>query len=111
MISSFSQHIKKKLIQAMKGVSVIKKPRDVFHKHRLFTIYKSFDKFCQKNENMQCNAALAITGAIKGTSQRKLYEELALKYLASRRWLRRLCTLLKIKRSGSSKYFFNVIPQ
>ena len=40
---------------------------------------------------------LAITGAIRGTSKVKLYKELGLEFLKSRRWFRRLCTLYKIK--------------
>ena len=58
-------------------------------RHSLLTIYKSFVRpilydqpnnksFCQKIETIQYNAALAITGAIKVTSQIKLYNELGL---------------------------------
>ena len=39
------------------------------------------------------NAALAITGAIRGTSQTKLYNELGLESLKFRRWFRPFCTL------------------
>ena len=63
--------------------------------HSLLTIYKSFvqphlhygdilydqpisKSLCQKIETIQYNAALAITGAIKGASQIKLYNELGL---------------------------------
>ena len=35
---------------------------------------------------MQYNAALAITGAIRGTSREKLYQELGLESLQKRRW-------------------------
>ena len=41
-------------------------------------------------ERVQYNAAFAITGEIKGTSQQKIYYELALESLRFRRWLRRL---------------------
>ena len=37
------------------------------------------ESFCTKIERIQHNAALAITGAIKGTSQIKLYKELGLR--------------------------------
>ena len=37
--------------------------------------------FSNKLETLQYNAALAIAGAIKGTSHEKLYQELALEYL------------------------------
>ena len=38
-------------------------------------------------ERVQYNAALAITGAIKGTSQQKIYNELRFESLHFRRWL------------------------
>ena len=48
-------------------------------------------------EKVQYNAALAITGAIKGTSQLKLYKELSFESLKFRRWFRRLCLFYKLK--------------
>ena len=77
-------------------------------RHAVLIIYKSFVRFhldygdilydqpnnksfCQKIETVQYNAALAITGAIKGTSQIKLYNELGLESLEFRRWFRKLC--------------------
>ena len=51
------------------------------------------DFFCKKMESVQYNAALAITGALKGTSQVKPYKELGLESLKLRRKLRRLCIL------------------
>ena len=59
---------------------------------------------------MQYNVVLAITGAIKGISQTKLYKKLGLEPLKFRRWFRRLCTFFKIKTSGKPKYLFNLIP-
>ena len=50
------------------------------------------DSFCKKLESVQYNAALAITGTIKGTSQVKLYKEVGLELLKLRRKLRFLCT-------------------
>ena len=38
----------------------------------------SDNSFHQKIESLQCNAALAITGAIRGTSREKNYQELSL---------------------------------
>ena len=92
----------------------------------LLTIYKSFvrphldygdiydqpknESFCQKLESYQYNAALAITGAIRGTSQTKIYKELGLESLKFRRYFRRLCTFFKIQQSGLPSYLFNLIP-
>ena len=46
--------------------------------------------FHDKLESIQYNACLAITGAIKGTSTEKIYQELDLESLKSRRWFRKL---------------------
>ena len=56
----------------------------------------SNDAFSNKLETVQYNAALAITGAIKGTSREKLYQELGLEYLQQRRWMRRLWLFYKV---------------
>ena len=79
----------------------------------LLTIYKSFicphfdygdviydqsynDSFHAKLESYQYKAALAMTGAIKGSSTEKLYQELGIEHLRSRRWFRKLCLFHKI---------------
>ena len=41
--------------------------------------------FCEKLESVQYNAALAITGAIQGTSNENIFQELGLELLKSRR--------------------------
>ena len=77
----------------MKGIGIIKKLSKTLPRHALITIYKSFvrprldygdiiydqpnnERLNQKIEQIQYNSALAITGAITGTSQSKLYNEL-----------------------------------
>ena len=45
------------------------------------------EKFTDTVEPFQYNLALAITGAIKGTSKEKLYNEHALEYLKDRQWI------------------------
>ena len=52
--------------------------------------------FHQKLEKIQYNACIAITGAIRGTSKEKIYEELDLEFLESGRWFRKLCFFSKI---------------
>ena len=93
----------------------------------LLTIYKSFIRphldysdviydqaytasFHQKIESVQYNSALAITGAIRGTSKEKLYHKLGLEFLEKRRWYRKLCCFYKIFRSQSPRYLFNILP-
>ena len=41
--------------------------------------------FYKKLESLQCNACLAITGAIRGSSREKLYQELSFEPLQQRR--------------------------
>ena len=65
----------------------------------------------KKIESIQYNAALAITSAIKDTSQAKLYNELGFESLKFRGWLRKLCIFCKIKITGLPEYLFNVILQ
>ena len=65
--------------------------------------------FYNKIERVQYNAALAITGAIRGTSQTKLYHELDLESLKFRRWMRRLCMFYKIKTCKLPECLYNLI--
>ena len=99
---NFNYHINVKNSKANKGIGVIKRLSHILPRKSLITIYKSFirlhldycdviydqpnnESFCSKIERIQCNAALAITGAIRGTSQTKLYNELGLESLKFRR--------------------------
>ena len=96
-------HIKEKIAKANKYIGMICKLAHVLPRESLATIYKSFvrphidygdiiydqpnnDSFCGIIERVQYNAALAITGAIKGTSQLKLYKGLGFESLKFRRW-------------------------
>ena len=60
--------------------------------------------FCNLIERVQYNAALAITGAIKGTSQLKIYNELGIESFWS------LCVFYKIKTTQIPKYFYELLP-
>ena len=125
---NFSYHIKEKMSKAMKGIGVIKKLSNMLPRHSLITIYKVFvrphldygdrlydqpnnESLFQKIESIQYNTALAITGAIRGTSQTKLYNELGFESLKFRRWLRKLCLFYKIKKTDLLEYLFNIIRQ
>ena len=61
-------------------------------------------------ESMQYNAALTITGALRGSSREKLYQELGLESLQQRRWYTKLCYFFKLTKNKSPKYLFNNIP-
>ena len=61
-------------------------------------------------ESLQYNAALAITGAIRGTSSEKLYQELGLESLHDRRWYRKLCFYYKIMHNACTLYLTELPP-
>ena len=69
------------------------------------------ESFICKLEQVQYNVALAITGAIKYTSHSKLYNELGLESLESRRRLKHLCFLYKIILNGLPTYLYDLIPK
>ena len=68
------------------------------------------ESFSSKIESVQNNASLAITGAIRGISQEKLYQELGLESLRSGVWLRRMCYFYKLSKTQKPLYLFNLIP-
>ena len=88
-----------------KSIGLIKRLYFYLPRKSLLNIYKSFirpyldygdviydqphnDTFCRMIESVQYNAALAITGAIKGTYRERLCQELGLERLSDRRWSR-----------------------
>jgi len=94
----------------------------------LITIYKAFlrplidygdiiydqpenEAFCEKIESVQYKAALAITGAIQGSSRNKIYQELGLETLKSRRWYKRLSCMFKIMNDKTPTYLKNMVPK
>ena len=99
---NFHHHINAKIVKVNKGIRIMKNLSNTLTRNSLLTIYKSFmrshldyydiiydqpnnESFCTKIEHIQYNAALAITVAIKGISQTKLYKELRLESLKFRR--------------------------
>ena len=86
---NFIHHIKEKISKACKGIGVIKKLHYVLLRHSLLTIYSLFirsilimaisytinqiiEVFSNRLEAVQYNAALSLTGAIRGTSKTKI---------------------------------------
>ena len=69
------------------------------------------ESFCNKLESVQYKAALAITGAIQGTSRDKLYQELDLESLKLRRWYKHLSCMFKIMKKETPNYLVNLIPK
>ena len=123
----FQGHLKSIFNKVNKTIGLLRKFHNTLPRLPLLTIYKSFIRphldygdiiydqaynvsFHQKLESIQYNSALAITGAIRGTSTEKLYNELGLETLEKRRWYRKLCCFYKFCRSHSPKYLFKIIP-
>ena len=59
-------------------------------------------------EQAQYTAALAVTGAWKGTSRQKIYEELGWESMYDRRWY--LCHFFQLRQSKTPEYLFNESP-
>ena len=83
-------------------MGLLRKFQQILPRSSILTIYKTFIRsrldyvdiiydqvyhsaFHDKLESIQHNACLAIPGAIRGTSTEKLYEEVGLESLKSRR--------------------------
>ena len=64
----------------------------------------------QSIESIQYQAALAVSGAWKGSNTSKLYEELGWESLTDRRWYRRLLQFYKIINDLASSYLKDIIP-
>ena len=123
-------HVKEKIVNARKAIGVIRfmsryVTREVLDQMcKLYVrpdldygniIYHKYDPhmvldFTKKLEATQYAAALAVSGAWRGTYRDKLYEELGWEYLYHRRWYRRLIHFYKLKKSRSPQYLNNLIP-
>ena len=129
---TFGHHLKEKISKANKGIGLITRLYSFLPRKTQTNIYKAFIrphidygdviyddpsniKFSQKIESVQYNLfstiALAITGAIRGTSREKLYQELGFEHLHDRRWFRRLCLFYKIKNDLTVPYLKNLLPE
>ena len=64
-----------------------------------------------KLESTQYDAALAVSGAWRGTSTDKVPEELGWETLAHRRWYRRLCQFYKIINYNFPEYLRTHLPK
>ena len=104
---NFKEHIDGTILKVNKDITVIKKLRYSLPRKSLITRYKALlrplleygdaiydqplnESGCEKLKSVQYKVALAITGAIQGTFREKIYQELGLESLRSRRWCKRL---------------------
>ena len=98
----YEHHIKSVLNKVNQTISLLRKLQLKLSRHSLITIYKTFirphldygdiiydrafnEPFHQRLESTQYNAAIAITGAKRETSSGKLFQELELETMKSRR--------------------------
>ena len=86
---NFKEHIDSTIFKVNRGIAIIKKLRHILPRKSLITIYKALlrplfyygdiiydqphnESVCEKLESVQYKVALAITGAIQGTSREKI---------------------------------------
>ena len=115
---NFKEHIHSTIFKVNGGIAVIKKLRYRLPQKSLITIYKFLlrplldygdiiydqplnESVREKLESVQYKVALAITGAIQGTSREAIYQELGLESLRARRWYKRLSCIFKIVKKRS----------
>ena len=127
---NFESHIKEAIVKARRGIGMIRYLSKYVSRDVLDQIYKLYVRphldygdiiyhrddpqmhlnFSQRLEQTQYSAALAVTGAWRGTSKNRLYDELGWETLYHRRWYRRLCHFFKLIKSRSPEYLFSEIP-
>ena len=98
---NYNTHIKEKLSKVYKGIGLLRNLSNKLPRQAFVTVYKAFirphldygdivfgkpnnDTFINKIEKAQYDAALTITGAIRGTSREKLYADLGIESLKFR---------------------------
>ena len=125
---SFKDHLDMVISKTSKSINVLRKLQYHLPRSSLITIYKSFIRsildyadiiydqpynfsIINRIESIQYNAALAITGAIRGSSRDKIYNELGLEPLYSRRKFRKLCVFFKVFHEKSPRYLYDIIPE
>ena len=110
---TFNENIKHILSNVNKPIGLLRKLQPFLPRSSFLTIYKTFirsnlgcadvvynqsykSSFHEKLESIQYNAALAVTGTIRGSFSEKRYQELGLESLQSRHWFRKLCQFYKM---------------
>ena len=126
----FQSHTRQAISKARRGIGMIRYLSKYVAGNVLDQIYKLFVKphldygdiiyhrhdpamqsnFTQALEQTQYSAALAVTGALRGTSRQRLYNELGWESLHDRRWYRCLCHFFVLKKQRSPQYLFTKIP-
>ena len=127
---SFQSHIREAILKARRGIGRIMYISKYVSRNVLDQVYKLYVRphldygdiiyhrydpemilnVTKRLEQTQYHAALAVTGAWRGTNRQKLYDELGWEELYHRRWYRRLCHFYNLRKTGSPGYLFAEIP-
>ena len=118
---SFAEHVKEAIIKAKRGIGIIRFLSKYVSRNVLDQMYKLYVRphidygdviyhdqsmpLSRKLESTQYKAALAVSGAWKGTNKDRLLEELGWETLSNRLWYRRLCLFYKIVNNQAPHYF------
>ena len=111
----FSLHLKNIQNKVNKTIGFLRELQDTLPRTSLITIFKSFIRAYLDygdiifDRVIQYNAALAITGTVRGTTREKLYQEWGFEYLQQRRWHRKHCCLFKVINDQSQSYLFQLV--
>ena len=135
---SFASHIQSVISKCRQGIGMLRFLSKYLPRHTLNEMYKLYvrphldygdiiyhipQNICEfsqtvtltnlmeKLESVQYSAALAVTGAWKGTSRQKIYDELGWESLNFRRWSRRLVLFYKIINNLTPDYTRSPVPQ
>ena len=128
---SFQSHVTEAIIKARKGIGIIRFLSKYVSRDILDQIYNRYVRphldygdiiyhrhdpefeleFTERLESTQYTAALAVSGAWRGTNTGKLYEELGWEILYYRRWYRRLCHFYKLQNNERPLYLYSEIRQ
>ena len=119
---TFSSHIQSAINKARRGIGMLRFLSKYFSRQTLDELYKLYvrphldygdviyhipqkvndfsrevtlHRLMERLESVQYSAGVAITGAWKGTSRSKIYQELGWESLNDRRWCRRLVLFFK----------------
>ena len=127
---NFISHIRQAILKARRGIGMIKYLPKYVSRDILDQIYKLYvrphldygdiiyhrhdpemlQNFTIRLEQTQYSAALAISGAWRGTNRQKLYKELGWESLYNRRWFRRLGHFFILRRTGTPDYLYAELP-
>ncbi len=123
---TFAEHVQEAIKKAKRGIGIIRflskyVPRNVLD--QIYTLYvrphldygdiiyhDQSISHSHKLESTHYKAALAVSGAWKGTSKDRLLEELGWETLSNRRWYHRLCLFYKMVNDQTPQHLHDYIP-